>query len=282
MTNCYATGDVEGTSPIGGLIGKSFGASITNSYAIGKVTKTGGATSGGLVDSFSAGETSATVGSSYYDTTTSGQSDTGKGVPKTTGNMAKLATFIDWNFTESTGVWKINEDSSYPYLQWQGTENIPEIPAAQSSDASLSDLKVAGTTVTDFAANKLTYNVELPADTATAPTVLATVTDSKANATVAPASSLPGATTIEVTAEDGTTKQTYTINFILKQAAPTDLTGVAPTTDGGADGKIEGTTAKMEYKLASEEDTAYVAAMDSETTGLEAGGYVVRYAARWI
>ena len=60
------------------------------------------------------------------------------------------------------------------------------------------------------------------------------------------------------------------------QLAPIGLAGVAPTSFGGSDGKITGTTAEMEYKLSSDDD--YIDASDGETTGLAAGEYDVRYA----
>ncbi|MEZ5018535.1 MAG: DUF5017 domain-containing protein [Bacteroidales bacterium] len=59
-----------------------------------------------------------------------------------------------------------------------------------SSDASLSDLKVSGTTVTGFAAGTLTYNVSLAAGTTTVPTVTATATEANATVEVTPATSL--------------------------------------------------------------------------------------------
>jgi len=49
--NTYATGSVTGNSNVGGLLG---------------------------------GDTGATITSSYYDSETTGRSDTGKGEPKTT------------------------------------------------------------------------------------------------------------------------------------------------------------------------------------------------------
>ncbi len=67
-----------------------------------------GALLGGLVGF----NLSSTIVGGYYDTTTSGQSDTGKGVPKTTANMKKELTFEDWDF--STPVWYIIEDDIYP------------------------------------------------------------------------------------------------------------------------------------------------------------------------
>ena len=60
--------------------------------------------------------------------------------------------------------------------------------------------------------------------------------------------------------------------------APEGLKGVAPTTDGGSDGKITGTTADMEYST----DTAFTSPIPcvvGETTGLAEGTYYVRYKA---
>ena len=60
--------------------------------------------------------------------------------------------------------------------------------------------------------------------------------------------------------------------------APEGLKGIAPTTDGGSDGKITGTTADMEYSI----DTVFtspIPCMDGETTGLAEGTYYVRYKA---
>ena len=66
--------------------------------------------------------------------------------------------------------------------------------------------------------------------------------------------------------------------LIIKQA-PTGLTGVAPTSSGGTDGKINGTTASMEYKLFSAADIAYTACSEGSTTVGAAGDYSVRFAA---
>ena len=60
------------------------------------------------------------------------------------------------------------------------------------------------------------------------------------------------------------------------QEAPIGLTGTAPTTEGGNDGKISGVTDKMEYRAAT--DSGYMACPDGEITGLSAGTYFVRYA----
>ena len=60
--------------------------------------------------------------------------------------------------------------------------------------------------------------------------------------------------------------------------APEGLKGVAPTTDGGSDGKIMGTTADMEYSTDTE-FTSPQSCVDGETTGLGEGIYYVRYKA---
>ena len=82
-------------------------------------------------------------------------------------------------------------------------------------DASLSDLKVDGTTVDNFVSGIFNYTVNLPEGTLDVPVVTAITTQSGAIATVSPASSLPGTTTVSVTASDGTSVATYNVNFIL-------------------------------------------------------------------
>ena len=60
------------------------------------------------------------------------------------------------------------------------------------------------------------------------------------------------------------------------QEAPNGLIGVAPTTEGGSDGKITGVDATMEYRAESE--TTYTACTGIEIENLSAGNYFVRYA----
>ncbi len=101
-----------------------------------------------------------------------------------------------------------------------------------NNDATLSDLKVDGITVTGFDAATLVYNVELPYGTTVVPTATATATDANSNIAIVDATALPGSTTVTVTAEDGTTEQVYTINFT-----------VAPNDDATlADLEVDGTT----------------------------------------
>lgn len=111
-----------------------------------------------------------------------------------------------------------------------------------STDATLSDLLVDGATINGFNAGTLTYEVVLPSGTTVVPEVSAVANDPNATSVeINPATALPGATTVTVTAEDGTTQLTYTINFSVVQlsadASLSDLqvdgstvTGFAPTT----------------------------------------------------
>lgn len=108
VLNCYASGDVAKTQysvhNVGGLVGY-LGAdgTIDNCYSVGSVVSS--LTGGGLV-----GASDGAVTASYYDSETSGYSDTGKGTPKTTAEMKSQTTFVGWNFTT---VWQIAD--SYPY-----------------------------------------------------------------------------------------------------------------------------------------------------------------------
>jgi hypothetical protein len=116
INNSYAIGNVFGEYDyIGGLVGENVGSQIINSYSIGFVE--GDRDVGGLVGITSGGTTS----NSYYDTETSGQNDTGKGIPKTTAQMKTESTFSDWNITTTT----TDLNNGYPYLAWQNDVDSP-------------------------------------------------------------------------------------------------------------------------------------------------------------
>ena len=88
-------------------------------------------------------------------------------------------------------------------------------PAAAGTDTSLSDLTVDGSTIANFGPLSSSYSVELPAETTVAPTVAATTTDTNASAVVTAATSIPGTTTIAITAQDGVTTSTISIAWTL-------------------------------------------------------------------
>ena len=76
---------------------------------------------------------------------------------------------------------------------------------------------------------------------------------------------------------DGSTEAVTAAWSISKatQEAPNGLAGVAPTIEGGSDGRITGVTDKMEYRMAG--DGSYTACVGTEIENLSAGNYFVRY-----
>ncbi len=104
-------------------------------------------------------------------------------------------------------------------------------PTAAGTDATLSDLKIDGTTLAGFGAST-SYSVALVEGTTTVPQITSvTTTDTNANAVTTQATAIPGDATVVVTAADGTTTETYTVSFFIGKpaAAPT-----APTRDAAS------------------------------------------------
>lgn len=111
IVNCYSTAAVNGGSNcdnIGGIVG--YGAGTTAyCYAAGAVS----GTKGGVV--ISGGIALVGVGTTgcYYDSEVTGQSDDdGRGTPKTTAEMAKSTTYIDWDLWDT---WYMA--AAYPILR---------------------------------------------------------------------------------------------------------------------------------------------------------------------
>ena len=105
------------------------------------------------------------------------------------------------------------EDTNYTGTY---TVNFTEAPA--STNAYLSDLTVNGPTIPGFDSLTMTYTVTLPFATSAVPPVDHTTSDANATSVQTNATGLPGSTVIVVTAEDGVTTNTYTINFDLEPA----------------------------------------------------------------
>lgn len=103
---------------------------------------------------------------------------------------------------------------------------------APNDDATLSDLKINGATVTGFNSSTYTYSYELPRGTTTIPTVSATAND-HSNATVIIIDAIAlrddvanRTTTVRVTAEDGTTTLSYYIIFSVKPNSDATLSEI--------------------------------------------------------
>ncbi|MCQ2342778.1 MAG: InlB B-repeat-containing protein, partial [Paludibacteraceae bacterium] len=106
---------------------------------------------------------------------------------------------------------------TYYIYATDGSRNITnikyEIPP-MGTDATLKSLKVAGYALTpEFDAETTDYSVVLDYGTTELPNVLFEKNDEFASVVKTDAESVTGTTTIEVTAEDGTTVKTYSIAF---------------------------------------------------------------------
>ncbi|MBR3648059.1 MAG: hypothetical protein IKN59_06705 [Paludibacteraceae bacterium] len=112
-----------------------------------------------------------------------------------------------------------------------GGGSNPPTPPTPSADATLSDLKVDGTTITGFSATTLNYTYTVPSGQSALPVVTATTTNSNANANVTQTTSMTGTASVLVTAQDGTTQQTYTVQFSQSGTTPPPTPPTPPSTD---------------------------------------------------
>lgn len=94
-----------------------------------------------------------------------------------------------------------------------------------ATDATLSDLKVDGSSISGFASGTISYTYSVPSGTVIIPQITSTTpTQSGASVAITQASAIPGSATILVTAQDGVTTKTYTVNIVAvgpPTAAPT-------------------------------------------------------------
>ena len=110
---------------------------------------------------------------------------------------------ISYTFTSST-----NETTTYQVT-------ITEAPAV-SSDATLKSLTYGGASVPNFSPTTYVYNIQLANGIKTPPAIDAETSHPKATKEITPAQSVPGSGKVVVTAEDGETKLTYTINYTVE------------------------------------------------------------------
>lgn len=108
ISNSYATGnatvnvtDVCFMINVGGFVGRIESGSISQNYSTGTpaITVSGaGVTLETAIGGFAA-VNNGKVENCFYDSSTSGQSDSGKGEPKTTAQLKLRETYADWNFS---------------------------------------------------------------------------------------------------------------------------------------------------------------------------------------
>jgi hypothetical protein len=131
VADCYSTGAVHGDGwvQVGGLVGANQNdGTVDRCYCTGSVSSTpwpvenSQPPSGGLV----AGNYAGHIGSSFWDTQTSGKTKSNGATGKTTAEMQTAKTFLDagWDFVGETAngtedIWWILEGKDYPRLWWQ-------------------------------------------------------------------------------------------------------------------------------------------------------------------
>ena len=98
--------------------------------------------------------------------------------------------------------------------------------SAASNNARLADIQVNGNNINGFNAYLNTYNVQLPYGTTEVPVVTASAQDAGATVTITQPTSTTGTATIHVAAADGTTTNTYTLNFSVAELSDNTLEAI--------------------------------------------------------
>ena len=98
--------------------------------------------------------------------------------------------------------------------------------SAASNNARLADIQVNGSNINGFNAYLNTYNVQLPYGTTEVPVVTASAQDGGATVTITQPTSTTGTATIHVAAADGTTTNTYTLNFSVAELSDNTLEAI--------------------------------------------------------
>ena len=112
VTNSYATGEVQGSRKVGGLVGWNADESqITNSYATGAVE--GYRSVGGLV-----GKNNSDIIASYWDTQTSGETNSAGGTSKTTIELQEPTDASGIYDSWSADNWDFGTSEQYPILKY--------------------------------------------------------------------------------------------------------------------------------------------------------------------
>ncbi|WP_321431011.1 GLUG motif-containing protein [uncultured Methanolobus sp.] len=140
VTNSFATGTVSGSSDlVGGLVGYNYdSATVTNSFATGTVS--GSNRVGGLVGFNSVGTVNDYC---YYSSTGSNYNEIGKStsyVNFTNLSFVSGSSGLNWDGDITTAddsgfVWKIIEEYTLPYFQWQDTPD--PVPYVESLSPSI-------------------------------------------------------------------------------------------------------------------------------------------------
>jgi len=255
ITNCYAQGNVTANSNVGGLVGHnyhdngSYDAIIQYCYSIGVVS--GSSSVGGIV-----GNNNGTVTASYYNSETSGQTDTVKGTPVVTDDMKLSDTYAGWNFDT---VWEMSSSiyEGYPYLQAMIPVEAVAVTGVKLNKSTLSMIEgnsetlTATITPTNATNNGITWT--------SSNTSVAIVSNGKVTAKAA------GTATITVTTVDGG----YTASCVVTvTAVDTTVSVTGVTLNKSAVSLEEGKTETLVATVAPSNATDNSVSWKSSNTGV--------------
>jgi hypothetical protein len=129
VLNCFTTAEVSGLTDIGGVIGKIGSEEgyccIVKTYSTGNIA--GDSNTGGLIGT---GET-PDIRFSYWNTETSGQTDSAGGEGRTTDEMTYNYSSDTYKYWDLENIWTEdfeNTNNGYPYLRNQLSHLIPSAP----------------------------------------------------------------------------------------------------------------------------------------------------------
>ncbi len=124
LQNCYATGEVTGSSNVGGLVGlvtdSSSGdrPSVIHCHSIGKTS--GNTNVGGLIGNWTNVMFPPQIEASFWDTETSEQPSSAEGEGYTTAEFSNINNFDPpWDFSDIWEMSDVLDDNTRPVLQWQ-------------------------------------------------------------------------------------------------------------------------------------------------------------------
>ena len=128
VSDCYSTCSVTGKSLVGGLVGNNYSATVSACYSAGAVS--GESDVGGLVGNNTLcipnqGCQTGAVTQCFWDTETSGQTESAGGVGKATAEMQDPNTFmaVGWDLVGQPDgpddIWAEPQGGGYPILWWQ-------------------------------------------------------------------------------------------------------------------------------------------------------------------
>ncbi len=216
INECYSTAKVTGKSVVGGFVGYNVSSSISNSYATGSVENSGnGISFGGFVgynqntssitncysiglvnsNTFNSGgfsgTNSATISASYWNTTTSGKTQSTGGTGLQTSQMLTHISFSGWDFSS---IWDNIADVTYPFLKWQGGAEVHNYP-----DVSVP--VVATMAVTNITQTSASTGGSITNDGGTSITAKGVVWSTSENPTIPGSKTDDGSGTAEFTSE---------------------------------------------------------------------------------